>query len=117
MRASPSASAEETETERVSFVRGAAWSIVTPVTVGAEFATVSESLAVGPSALPSFGVTSTLTTCPLSPLPGLERSRVSVSEADPEVVFRVTPSTFQTYVSVSVSPLSASTFVAVAVST
>ena len=95
MRASPSASADETETESVSFVFGEPWSTVTAVIVGTEFATVTESVAVDPSAEPSFGVTSTETTCPSSPSPGPERAKVSVSAAEPAVVLRVTPSTFQ----------------------
>ena len=115
-RASPSASALATVTERTVVVAGDAWSIVTEAIVGAEFATVSESDVGVPLSSPSCGVTSTVTTWPLSPSPAPERSSVSVSELEPAVVLRVAPSTFQTYVSKTVSP-SESAFVAVAVRT
>jgi hypothetical protein len=69
---------------------------VTLETVGAELATTSESATMAPSSLPSFGVTSTDTVWPLSPSPAPARLSVSVSEAVPEVVLRVTPFTFQT---------------------
>ena len=48
-----------------------------------------------PLTVPSFGVTSTLTVSPASPLPATERSNVSVS-AVVSVVFRVVPLTFHT---------------------
>ncbi len=76
--------------------------------------TVAESVTGAPSTVPSFGVTVTLTLCPLLPLPASDRSNVSVSDVV-VVVCRVEPSTFQRYVSVTVSP-SRSVFVAVAVS-
>jgi hypothetical protein len=75
----------------------------------------AESLAVEPLTVPSFGVTSTEIVSPWSPFPGCERSNVSVSELELEVVFLTTPLTFQTYVSVTGSP-STSALVAVAVS-
>ncbi|MBF4766143.1 hypothetical protein ISU07_23675, partial [Nocardioides islandensis] len=84
------------------------------VTVGAEFATVTESLTVVPDRVPSLGVTSTRTTSPLSPLPTTPRFSVSVNELDPEVVLTMVPFTFHTYVNDTASP-SASDFVAVAV--
>ena len=79
----------------MSLVVGA-WLLSETVAVGAVFATVAESDTVVPSAEPSFGVTSTLTTSFLSPLPAVARLKVSVSELEPAVVFLTTPFTFQT---------------------
>ena len=62
--------------------------------VGALFATVTSSSTSVPFAVPSFGVTSTETTSPLSAC--VARSSVSVSDAEPVVVLTVVPSTFQT---------------------
>src|SRR5207237_1388011 len=57
---------------------------------GAECTTVAPSLAAKPSAVPSFGVTVTVTASPLAPLPGCERSNASLSAAV-VVVRRVVP--------------------------
>ena len=65
------------------------------------------------STVPSFGVTVTATVWPLLPWPASDRSNVSVRDVV-VVVCCVTPSTFQTYVRLTVS-LSASASVAVAV--
>ena len=59
-------------------------------------AIATESDAAVPAAVPSCGVTSTLTVSPPSPFPASARSSVSVRELEPAVVFTVTPSTFQT---------------------
>ena len=111
---SPSGSVAVGFAETVSFVFGAPGVTVAAATTGAEFATVVESVAAAPSAVPSFGVTVALIVSLLSPWPGCERSSVSVVELVPLVVLTVVPLTFQTYVSVTPSA-SASDGFAVAV--
>ena len=66
------------------------------VAAGSEFPIPTPSVAAVPSALPSFGVTSTVTVSPALPLPACARSSVSVSELVPGVDLTVTPFTFQT---------------------
>ena len=111
---SPSASAFVTVAVSVSAVCGEELESET-VALGALFATVREALAAGPSTAPSFGVTVTDTASPRSPSPAPERSRVSLSDAEPLVISTVVPLTFQTYVRV-VASRSASETPAVAVS-
>ena len=78
MRASPSASAETTVTDSSWFVVGAPWSIVTLVTVGAEFwIAMGADVAGAEPALPSFATTSTEMSSPLLPCPGWPRSSVA----------------------------------------
>ena len=48
-------------------------------TVSGVLTTVCWALTAVPSTVPSFGVTSTLTMSPASPLPATQRSKVSVS--------------------------------------
>ena len=92
---SPSASDFVAVAVRVWSVVGAAGESET-VAVGALLPTVPLSVAAAPSVEPSFGVTSTETVWPLSPLPACERSKVSVRLVVPEVVLHTTPLTFQT---------------------
>ena len=63
---------------------------------GAAAVTTAEPFATLPETVPSLGVTSTVTVCPLSPLPAWDRSKVSVREEVPDVVLRVVPLTFHT---------------------
>ncbi len=65
-------------------------------TTGAALPTLALSLTIVPFAVPSLGVTSTVTVCPLSPLPAWDRSKVSVRLEVPDVVLRVVPLTFHT---------------------
>jgi hypothetical protein len=58
--------------------------------------TVAGALAGEPDRVPSEGVTSTVTVSPASPWPGTDRSKVSVVEEVPEVVFWTVPFTFHT---------------------
>ncbi len=96
------------------FVPAVVGVMATDPSSGALLATVTESLTAAPLTVPSFGVTSTLTTSPALPLPEADVSKVSVSEEEPDVVWRTVPLTFQTYVNVTGSA-SGSDFVAVAV--
>ena len=82
---------------------------------GAVFATVAWEVAGVPSATPSFGVTSTETVSPLSPLPAMPRPNVSVRAVLLVNVRLTAPFTFQTKVSETACP-SESALVAVAVS-
>ena len=91
MTASPSASLFVAVAVTRSSVDGEAGASVTPA-VGALFATTAPSVTVGPSTVPSFGCTSTVTP---SPRPALApRSSVSVS-APVVVVLTTVPETFQ----------------------
>ena len=76
--ASPSGSPAVIVAESVSFVVGAAWSIATAVSTGAELATVTAPDVDGAEpAVPSFAVTWTLIASPLSPFPTCARSKVA----------------------------------------
>ena len=82
-------------------VSGEVWSIVTESTTGGVFATVAVAVLDAVGVLvsePSLAVTVTVTCSPRFPWFEVERSKVSVVDATLDVVCRVTPSTFHTYV-------------------
>ncbi len=85
-----------TVADRTSSVSGVVWSIATESTTGTALPMFAVSATGRPFVVPSFGVTVTMTSSPLPPLFGADRSNVSVSAVVADVVWRTTPSTVHT---------------------